>query len=85
MLEMNISSNPLKSPLGIKFLWGLFLIGYSFLTMETIAMADSMIDSDRVIRIDDRNMSEPIGIYFDKHAAIYFLKRDDPHFVSYPY
>jgi hypothetical protein len=41
---------------------------------------NAIVEEDVVRRIDDLGTAQPIGVLFRRHAAVYFLHRDEPHF-----
>lgn len=43
----------------------------------------SAVEQDVVVRLDTAQPDRPVGVHFGRHAAIYLLERDDPHFATW--
>lgn len=82
-VKINTAVNHWKLQRGIKFAWLALWLGYSSVSIKNMAIADDLIEKDWVVRIDDSDRSGPVAVHFGQHAAIYFLRRDDPHFSSF--
>jgi hypothetical protein len=53
------------------------------LTHVEPAPAPTIFDEDVVRTIRQDDPQQPVAILFKRHAAIYFLHRDDPHFAEW--